>query len=44
MASLGKPTLQTCPDCGAPKIPHRVCIKCGKYGGKQVLDPQVDDE
>lgn len=26
-----------CKECGAPVMPHRVCPKCGKYDGKQVL-------
>lgn len=24
------PQLSNCEHCGAPKIPHRVCKKCGK--------------
>ena len=44
MGSLGTPTLQKCPECDAPKVPHRVCIKCGKYNGREVLEPQADDE
>jgi large subunit ribosomal protein L32 len=31
-----------CPDCGAPRQPHRVCPSCGKYDGRQVL--VVSDE
>ena len=32
-------TLQTspCPQCGAPKLPHRVCPNCGTYKGRQVI-------
>jgi large subunit ribosomal protein L32 len=30
------PTVQSCPNCQAPKIPHRVCLQCGFYNGKQV--------
>lgn len=26
-----------CKNCGAPRIQHRACKKCGFYGGKQVL-------
>lgn len=26
-----------CPECGAPKLPHRVCLECGTYAGRQVL-------
>ncbi len=27
----------TCPQCGAPTQPHRVCLACGTYKGRQVL-------
>lgn len=30
--------ISTCPNCGAPKEPHRVCLSCGHYGGKQILE------
>ncbi|MBI2346495.1 MAG: 50S ribosomal protein L32 [Deltaproteobacteria bacterium] len=26
-----------CPQCGAPKLPHRVCLKCGTYKGREVV-------
>lgn len=26
-----------CPQCGQPKLPHRVCPNCGYYDGKEVL-------
>ncbi len=26
-----------CPNCGAPKIAHRVCEACGFYKGQQVI-------
>ncbi len=29
--------LSECVECGAPKLPHRICLECGTYGGKQVL-------
>ena len=29
--------LEVCPNCGAPKMPHRVCLNCGYYKGRQVL-------
>ncbi len=44
MASIGKPTLQKCPNCEAAKAPHRVCANCGQYGGKQILDIKTDDD
>jgi large subunit ribosomal protein L32 len=31
------PTLSTCPRCGAPRLPHRVCGECGTYAGREVV-------
>ena len=37
------PTAQSrCPQCEAPKLPHRVCPSCGSYRGREVV--QVDEE
>ncbi len=33
-----KVAISTCANCGAPKEPHRVCLSCGYYGGKQILE------
>lgn len=32
-----RPTLNNCPRCGDPRIPHRVCPSCGYYAGREVL-------
>jgi len=29
--------LGECPHCHEPKLPHRVCGKCGYYNGMEVL-------
>ena len=29
-----------CEECGAPCIPHRVCLTCGSYKGVTVLDTE----
>ena len=35
-----KPTgYVTCPNCLESKRPHRVCVTCGHYDGRQVLKP-----
>jgi len=26
-----------CPNCREPKLPHRVCLNCGTYKGRQVM-------
>jgi len=35
-------SLATCPKCGAPKRPHRVCLECGDYKGRQVLANEAE--
>jgi large subunit ribosomal protein L32 len=30
--------LSLCKECGSPKGAHSVCLVCGKYKGRQVLD------
>jgi large subunit ribosomal protein L32 len=32
------PTVNRCPKCGDPRIPHRVCPTCGTYRGEQVIE------
>ena len=34
---LSVPTFNPCPRCNSPKLPHRVCIHCGYYKGKEVI-------
>ena len=34
----------TCPNCGEPIRPHRACMKCGYYKGKEVVKPQYTME
>ena len=31
------PNTMNCPECGEAKLPHNVCLSCGKYKGKVVL-------
>ena len=35
--ALTLPTLSPCPRCRQPRIPHRVCMACGTYGGETVI-------
>lgn len=34
---LKPPGWVTCPQCQEPKLPHRVCMKCGSYKGNDVI-------
>ena len=36
--ALKKAQLAVCKDCGAKKLPHRLCLNCGKYNGKKIID------
>ena len=35
---LVPPAHSLCPNCGASRLPQRVCGNCGWYRGRQVLD------
>jgi len=34
---LTRPSLSECPNCHERKLPHRVCLKCGYYDGREVV-------
>jgi len=35
---LAKTSLSNCPQCKQPKLPHKVCVVCGFYDGRQVVE------
>ena len=35
---LTPPNLSLCPTCDEPKLPHRVCLSCGTYKERKVLE------
>jgi large subunit ribosomal protein L32 len=35
---LTVPNLSNCPQCQQPKPPHRVCLHCGYYKGKEIIE------
>lgn len=39
-----RPMVQACPSCGAPRVPHRVCMACGQYGGEQIVAKKSAEE
>lgn len=36
--ALKTPTLAVCSNCGAHHRPHHMCLDCGFYKGRQVMD------
>ena len=39
-----RPTVNSCPQCHSPRVPHRVCPECGYYGGRQVVTERASSE
>lgn len=35
---LRKPLLSVCPKCGKEVLPHTICLNCGYYKGREVID------
>ena len=36
--------VQACPNCKAPRIPHRVCMSCGQYNGETIVVKKAAEE
>jgi large subunit ribosomal protein L32 len=34
-------TSTTCPHCQATARPHHLCMACGYYNGRQIIQPRV---
>lgn len=43
MNRLRTSQLSECPECGEPKLSHRVCPNCGYYRGQKVFTPKQED-
>ncbi|MCK4362914.1 MAG: 50S ribosomal protein L32 [Dehalococcoidia bacterium] len=39
--ALSLPAIDYCPQCHSPKLAHHVCLICGSYAGRQVLEVKV---
>jgi large subunit ribosomal protein L32 len=35
---ISTPSRAICPQCGAVKLPHRVCGNCGYYRNREVIE------
>ena len=42
--ALKAPNLATCANCGATHRPHHMCLECGFYKGRQVIDLKAKKE
>ncbi len=40
--ALKKPGVGQCPNCGAPRLPHRMCGACGWYGDRTVVELEAE--
>ncbi len=41
---VSAPRLVKCSNCGAFHQKHRVCLECGFYRGKQIIDSKKEQE
>jgi large subunit ribosomal protein L32 len=41
---LEAPNYVSCPNCGEPVLPHRVCPACGRYKGRTVIETPEEGE
>lgn len=39
---MREPSLSVCPKCGKPVLPHTVCLNCGYYKEREVIDVLKD--
>ncbi|MCD6505658.1 50S ribosomal protein L32 [Candidatus Poribacteria bacterium] len=38
--ALPRKSLSICPNCHEPKMPHRICPRCGYYKGQQYIETE----
>ena len=41
--ALTAPNVVNCSSCKAPMLPHRLCLSCGTYNGRQVIQLAQDE-
>ncbi len=39
--ALKAPVLSVCKNCGASHRPHHMCLECGHYNGRMVIDKEA---
>ena len=37
--ALKRTGTSVCSNCGARKLPHRICQDCGTYKGREIIEP-----
>ena len=42
--ALKKPILAKCSNCDKAVLPHHVCLNCGHYKGKQVIEIKTKED
>lgn len=42
--ALKTPTLAVCSNCEAKHRPHHMCLECGFYNGRQVMDLKAEKD
>lgn len=42
--ALKAPVVSVCKNCGASHRPHHMCLECGFYNGRQVMDLAAQKE
>ena len=42
--ALRLPAVDYCPQCHSPKLAHHVCLSCGTYAGRQVIEVEAKKE
>jgi large subunit ribosomal protein L32 len=35
---LSVPNVVLCPECNEPTLSHRICLNCGSYRGKKIIE------
>jgi large subunit ribosomal protein L32 len=40
--ALKSRNLVQCSNCGEPRLPHHVCMSCGFYQGREIIEVEQD--